>query len=110
MESTNLTELADHLIEEARSGPSGRAAVTLHGGRGHALRQTVIALTEGAELAEHESPGEATLHVLSGRVRLTSGSGEWEGWSGELVVIPPERHALAASVESVVLLTVVTPA
>lgn len=33
----------------------------------------MIALA-GHALAEHDSPGEATLHVLHGRVRLSAGS------------------------------------
>jgi len=109
MESRNLTQLADDLLAEARSAHSHRAAAVDGGGRHHALRQTVIGMAEGSELAEHESPGEATLHVLRGRVRLTSGSGEWAGLPGELVVIPPERHALHADEDAVVLLTVVKP-
>jgi quercetin dioxygenase-like cupin family protein len=110
MESTGLTELAARLLGEARTAHSRRAAESVRAGRGHALRQTVIALAAGAELAEHESPGEATLQVLHGRVWLTAGPADWTGGPGDLVVIPPERHALVAVEESVVLLTVVKPA
>jgi quercetin dioxygenase-like cupin family protein len=106
MESTPLAELGEELLGEARLSHSGRAASTLHGGRHHALRQTVIALTAGSSLSEHESPGEATLHVLRGRVRLSAGPDEWPGGPGELVVIPPARHALTADEDAVVLLTV----
>jgi len=35
---------------------------------------------------------------------------EWEAGSGDHLVIPPERHDLAARVDSVVLLTVATRA
>jgi quercetin dioxygenase-like cupin family protein len=34
------------------------------GGREHVLRQTLIALAAGHQLDEHDSPGEATVHVL----------------------------------------------
>jgi len=81
----------------------------VHGGREHSLRQTLIALTAGSELAEHESPGEATLHVLRGEVRLNAESGGGNGITGDLLVIPRERHALHADEDSVVLLTVVKP-
>ena len=37
------------------------------------VRQTVIALSQGSTLAEHENPGAATLHVLHGRVVLHAG-------------------------------------
>jgi quercetin dioxygenase-like cupin family protein len=76
------------------------------GGHEHALRQTVIALTAGSALDEHENPGEATLQVLRGRVRLTAGQVDWEGRTGDLLVIPDARHALQAIEDSAVLLTV----
>jgi hypothetical protein len=37
------------------------------------VRQTVIVMLKGAVLAEHESPGAATVHVR-GRVRLSAGT------------------------------------
>jgi quercetin dioxygenase-like cupin family protein len=70
------------------------------------LRQTVIALRGGRELAEHPSPGEATIHVISGRVLLESEGVSWSGWDGDLLIIPPANHTLKALEDSVVLLTV----
>jgi quercetin dioxygenase-like cupin family protein len=58
-------------------------------------------------LDEHESPGEATLQVLAGRVRLNVGEQRWEGAAGDLVSIPPRRHSLDAVEDSAILLTVV---
>jgi quercetin dioxygenase-like cupin family protein len=76
MDIVSLPSLtADHL-KRAREDSAGRSAHTVHGGRDHRLRQTVIALLEGRELEEHESPGEATLQVLTGRVRLVAGEQE----------------------------------
>jgi hypothetical protein len=66
----------------------------------------VLALLAGRELAEHESPSEATLHVLHGHVRLTVGDEAWDGKAGDYVAIPPQRHALQAVEDSVVMLTV----
>jgi quercetin dioxygenase-like cupin family protein len=37
------------------------------------LRQTVIALVKGTALGDHENPGWASVHVLAGRVRLSTG-------------------------------------
>jgi quercetin dioxygenase-like cupin family protein len=102
----SLDALAREQLEKARAG-SGRAAETVFGGHEQALRQTVIALTAGNALQEHESPGEATLHVLTGRVRLTAAGEEWQGREGDLLLIPPARHALVADEDAVVLLTVV---
>jgi quercetin dioxygenase-like cupin family protein len=77
------------------------------GGHEHTMRQTVIALVEGSALSEHDNPGEATLHVLSGRVTLTSEDTSWEARAGDLLVIPPTRHEVHADVDSTLLLTVV---
>jgi quercetin dioxygenase-like cupin family protein len=106
MESISLTELVDEQLAAAKDAHSGRAAHTVHGGHDHSLRQTVIALAAGHELGEHDSPGEATLQVLRGHVRLTAGETNWEGSVGDYLVIPRSRHSLLAIGDSAVLLTV----
>ena len=108
MESMSLTTLAQEQLAAARAGSAGRSAVTVHGRHDFVLRQTLIALVEGQALAEHESPPEATLQVLQGRVRVTAGDDVWAGGAGELLVIPPDRHDLRALEDSVVLLSVGT--
>ena len=110
MEGQSLSELGAAQLAAARGSGSGRAAVTIHGGREHDLRQTLIALVGDRTLGEHESPGEATLQVLSGRVRLTADGQEWEGQAGDYLVIPPHRHDVHALEDAVVLLTVATRA
>jgi quercetin dioxygenase-like cupin family protein len=109
MQSTSLSSLVEAGLEAARGASSGRSAVTIQGGHDRSLRETVIALVSGRELSEHESPGEATLQVLTGRVRLTSGEQLWDGGTGDHVIIPPARHTLLALEDAVVLLTVVKP-
>ncbi|MGV1088781.1 MAG: cupin domain-containing protein [Mycobacterium sp.] len=106
MESISLTGLADEQLHAARASTAGRAAHTVHGGHDHMLRQTLIALVAGRELAEHESPGQATLQVLRGRVRLRTADDEWHGGTGDYLVLPRERHSLHADEDAVVLLTV----
>ena len=106
MESVSLNDLAEEQLAAARASHSGRAAHTVHGGHDHMLRQTLIALGAGKELAEHNSPGQATLQVLRGRVRVSCGGEEWHGTVGDLLVLPRERHGLHADEDSVVLLTV----
>lgn len=110
MESTSLTTALEEHLAKARASSSGRAASTLHGGHQHDLRQTLIALVEGTALQEHDSPGEATLQVLRGRVRLRAGDESWEGADGDYLVIPPARHDLTALTDAAVLLTVATRA
>lgn len=106
MEGISLTRLADEHLEAARTSRAGRSAHTVHGGHDHMLRQTVIAMTAGTALAEHNSPGQATLQVLRGRVRVSAGPDTWTGDDGDLLVIPPQRHGLHADSDAVVLLTV----
>ena len=101
-----LTALARQQQKIAATASSGRSAQTVYGGHEHVLRQTVIALTCGQKLDEHDNPGEATVHVLHGRVRLTAGELGWEGSPGDLIIVPDARHALEALQDSAVLLTV----
>lgn len=107
MESISLNDLAAAQLSAARQAHSGRAAHTIHGGHDLELRHTVVALVAGQELAEHDSPGESTLQVLHGHVRLTAGDEAWEGKAGDFVTIPMRRHALESLQDAVVMLTVV---
>jgi len=106
MEKSSLTALARHQLDLAERASSGRSSHTVYGGHEHVLRQTMIALSAGQKLDEHENPGEATVHVLHGRVRLGAGETSWEGSPGDLLVVPDARHSLAALEPAVVLLTV----
>ena len=104
---TTLSATAAELLDKAREhGSSGRAAHTLTGGADRALRQTLIGLLAGATLDEHESPGEATLLVLSGRVVLRTNSDETTLSAGMHLAIPASRHAVEALEDSAILLTV----
>ena len=106
MQKQSLTALARHQLKAASNASSGRSAHTIYGGNEHVLRQTLIALTAGSRLDEHENPGEATLQVLQGRVTLAAGDDSWNGSPGDLLFIPDSRHALDAVEDSVILLTV----
>lgn len=104
----SLTALVDQHLTKARSVSAGRSSDTIFGGAEHSLRQTLFALVAGATLHDHESPGEATLQVLTGHVVLTGGpEGDVHGHIGDLLVIPNVRHGLRAEEDSAVLLTVV---
>jgi quercetin dioxygenase-like cupin family protein len=110
MQTTSLTDLAAAQLRAAHEASAGRAAVTVYGGREHDLRQTLIALTAGSRLGEHESPGEATLQVLEGELTLHAGEDAHDLGAGDHGVIPPQRHDLEARTDAVVLLTVATRA
>jgi quercetin dioxygenase-like cupin family protein len=103
---SSLTELAEHHLAAARDASSGRSAHTVHGGHASILRQTVIALAGGQRLDEHENPGQATLYVLSGLVRMSTDGDTGDGAAGDLITVPDARHSLEALQDSVVLLTV----
>lgn len=105
---TSLDTLVEEQLAAARDAGSGRSAHTVYGGHQHSLRQTIIAMTAGTSLADHESPGEATLQVLQGHVRLTSIDADWDATAGDHIIIPPCRHGLEAVEDSAVMLTVVT--
>ena len=106
MNKLSMDAVAREQLRLAHRAASGRSAETVYGGHERVLRQTLIALTADTTMAEHESPGDATLLVVVGRVRLSSGSDEWEGRAGDLLVIPAARHTLDALEDSAVLLTV----
>ncbi|MDN5894663.1 MAG: cupin domain-containing protein [Nocardioides sp.] len=106
MQKVTLTALARHQLEIALNASNGRSAHTVFGGHEHIMRQTMIALRAGSALQEHESPGDATVHVLQGRVNLVAGEVKWNGLAGDLLIIPEARHSLEAIEDSVVLLTV----
>jgi hypothetical protein len=91
MEKFSLEARARVLMKSAATAPAGRAAATVYGGHEHVLRQTLIALTAGATLSEHENPGDTA---------------EWEGRDGDLIVVPQARHTVHAVEDSAVLLTV----
>ena len=106
MQKMSLTALVREQLELAHTAPAGRSAHTVYGGHEHVLRQTLIAILGGQVLEEHDSPGEATVHVLHGRVRLRAADTTWVGALGDLLIVPEARHSLEALEDSAVLLTV----
>ncbi|MFX4293235.1 cupin [Streptomyces bohaiensis] len=102
----DINALVDEHLRRALAAEHGRSAhLFLHDGP---LRQSVIALRDGTELGEHESPPAASLHVLRGTVRLTDGEAEQELTAGVVTELPRHRHGLRAQGHAAVLLTAVT--
>ncbi|HET7474479.1 MAG TPA: cupin domain-containing protein [Dermatophilaceae bacterium] len=103
-EITDLAALGAELLDQAKASPHRRVSrLVVTGPR---QRAVLMALGEGGELGEHDSPAAATFHVLRGRARLRSGDTEWVVEAGCLVEIPPERHSVTALTDCLVLLTV----
>lgn len=102
-EAVRIDVLAAELLDQARGHSARRSARALV--TGTAQRATLMALAEGAEVAEHDAPPAATLYVVTGRVRLHTHQHEWTLEGGDLIAIPPERHGLRALTDAAVLLT-----
>ncbi|HEY4558129.1 MAG TPA: LuxR family transcriptional regulator [Enteractinococcus sp.] len=92
------------LSEAARKAVARRAGSTLY--RGDGVRQTMVVLLAGEEMAAHESPQEGFVHVMEGSVRLNGANRSWEIGSGQLLPVPPEKHSVTALEDSVLTLTV----
>ncbi|HEX6953931.1 MAG TPA: cupin [Agromyces sp.] len=101
----DLNDLARTHLAAARADEHGRSAELIL--RDGPMRQTIIALRAGVELAEHNSPAAASIQVLTGRVRVT-GQEPTEVAAGRLDVLTHTRHAVLALEDSVFLLTAVT--
>ncbi|WP_299539259.1 cupin [uncultured Streptomyces sp.] len=101
----DLNALAEQHLATARAAPRGRSAHLLL--TQAPLRQTVIAVTAGTELDEHNAPLAASLLVLRGAVRVTSASGNVDIGEGFLHPVPRERHGMVALEDAVVLLTTI---
>lgn len=93
-------------LQPDRRAPSGRSAKTVHGGHEKVLRQTVIALCAGRGTDQHGNPGEATVQVITGRIRLATDSTPWDGGPGDLIVVPQARSSIHAVEDAVILFTV----
>lgn len=102
----DLEAAGDELLERARAARGGRAARTLAPGDGAPLKQTLLAIAAGQRLADHRTPGAATLLLLRGRATLTWEDGGVELAEGQWVEIPDAVHALHADEDAVALLSV----
>jgi quercetin dioxygenase-like cupin family protein len=103
----DLPTLTSTTLAAALDNPHGRHGDLLL--RDGHLRQSIIALTSGSRLADHNAPPAATLQVLEGSVEVTAGPGADERLTaGQLVQLPKERHGILALEDSVFLLTTVT--
>ncbi len=105
----DLLDAARGLLDQAAGLAAGRAARTLTPGAGTPLKQTLLALSEGQGLDEHQAPGPATLQVLVGEVVLRTGDTALPLGPHHWTIVPLAPHELRATTDAVVLLTVSMP-
>ena len=73
-----------------------------------AIKQIMFSMDAGQELADHQAPFVATVHVLDGRLDVTVDGDERAMGPGDWVVLPPDaRHALVAREGTRFMLTLV---
>jgi len=102
----DVHQLAQEQIDLAHQDPHGRSAqIVVHDGP---LRQTVIALTKGTRLADHNSPPAGSVLVLRGTVVVTTADRADTLPAGYLVTLTHERHGVEALSDAAILLTTVT--
>ena len=106
MDVVSISRLGERQLAVAATADGGRGSVTVYSRTGARLRQTVVALSAGRVMAEHKSPGDASVLCLQGRVVLRAGESRAELTAGELVALPPQRHEIEAVEPSVLLLTI----
>ena len=99
-----LSELAESLIADLPNHKAGKTAKNIMSGT--VMRAVVIALAEGADMSEHESPTAATLYAITGELTLSTRTDTWTIRPGELLQIPRQRHSIHAHRDSAFLLTV----
>lgn len=87
---------------------SGRNARTLL--KSGPLRVTLVVLSPGGELAEHEAAGPITVQVVEGRIRFRTSDEEHDLGPGQLLSAGPGiRHHVSSEDGASFLLTVSQP-
>jgi quercetin dioxygenase-like cupin family protein len=107
MHKIALHEVASDLLAAARRSTASRSTETVLGGHAAAMRQSVIALSGGADLSEHVNPGQASVYVITGDVEIRAEGDDIRLSRGEYVEIPDVPHSLHAVTDAAILLTAV---
>jgi quercetin dioxygenase-like cupin family protein len=103
---TDALDEAVDLLESARSSASGRAAKTLV--KNGPLRLTLVAMRKGAVARPHRVEGPTIIHVLRGRLRVTTPRGPEVLGAGTLYALGAAvEHSHAAVSDCVAVLTIV---
>ena len=82
LQLVDLNAEQEVLRDAANNAVARRAGSTVY--RGDGVRQTLVVILAGEEMAEHESPQEGFVHVLEGKIRLNGDNRSWEISAGQL--------------------------
>lgn len=105
VQRVSLADAAARLRAEPHEAVSGHRQVALvrHG----PVSMILFVFDRDGFLKEHSTDGEVTIHVLSGRLAVTTPTGEERLGAGELLSLAPgQSHAVRAMEPSEMLLTV----
>jgi quercetin dioxygenase-like cupin family protein len=96
------------LAEESKFAPNGIVSRTLLSTAN--CRVLLFGFAEGQELTEHTSTQHALVQVLSGQCEFSVGGKSNTLTAGQLLYMPPnERHAVKATTQFSMLLTLFKP-
>ncbi len=100
-----LADIAAQLRAEPHAATDGHRQVTIaHYGR---VALVLFDFDQGGRLVDHVADGLVTIHILAGRIQVTTPGGSHGLDAGTLLVLSPGvAHDLHASTASQVLLTV----
>ncbi len=102
--SFDLVAMALELQKEATYQREGQTARTLL--RAPDLRIVLVALKAGRKLAEHQAQVTASVHALSGHLRLKLTDRSAELPAGQMIVLGPgQAHDVYAESDSIFVLT-----
>ena len=101
----DVSSLITQLKEEEVWKVTRRNALTLV--KDEALRAVLVVLSAGKSFAQHRAAGRVLMHVLEGRVRLSSGPSHATLAGGQMASLRPAvPHALEALEDSALLVVV----
>ncbi len=101
----DLNALVARLRSEPQAGEAGHRQETLYKEGGLTIALFLFGRFTG--LPEHHASGTVNIHVLIGRLKITTEDHVHELQAGQMLLLAPGiKHAVAAEVESAMLLTI----
>lgn len=103
----DLSEEMQLVRDELAAGPARIARTLVKEGP---LRLTLVGLSPGGAMHEHEAGGPVTIHVLDGELDLNAGGKTQAHRVGALIALDRRvRHAVSSSRGALFLLTLAAP-